>query len=402
MKITVTLKPLLHKNHSQIAIDFPFSDSTKDYIKKFNGVTWSATNKTYYVSHSDQTLHFLFSYLQKGGYYINYSALKLIKKAPESPTSKIKPPDKLSLFKELTLDQKKLLKEYVTYLRGKRLSESTVSSYGYFILRFLHHHKNLDKTNWNTRSLESFMEEIITKEFYSISSHRQCISSFKHFTAFCELDNFDATNFARPKKSNFLPTILSKEAIIDLLQVTKNLKHRAILGLLYSGGLRIGELLNLKLNNLDIDRSQIHIQQGKGRKDRVVVMSEVIKPLLLNYIQTYRPAVYVIEGRDGGLYSASSIRNFLKQSCKLAGIHKVVTPHTLRHSYATHMLENGIDLRYIQELLGHVKPETTMIYTHVAQKNIMQIRNPLDVIVEELRLKDKGNNKVLISRNYNP
>ena len=245
------------------------------------------------------------------------------------------------------------------------------------------------------------MEEVIAKEHYSISSHRQCISALKHFTAFCNLENFDASNFRRPKKSNYLPVVLSKEAIIDLLQVTKNLKHRTIIGLLYSGGLRIGELLNLKLNHLDIDRSQIHIRQGKGRKDRVVVMSEVIKPLLLNYIHTYKPTDFVIEGRDGGIYSASSIRAFLKQSCQLAGIKKPVTPHTLRHSYATHMLENGIDLRYIQELLGHVKPETTMIYTHVAQKDIMQIRNPLDVTVEELQLKAKDNKKVLISRNFN-
>ncbi|HLV40364.1 tyrosine-type recombinase/integrase [Xanthomarina sp.] len=400
MKQTITLQPLQHKNLSQIAIGFKFDTKIKTYIKNFDGVTWSVTHKTYYVAHSDQTLHQLFTYLQKGGYYVDYSHLKYVKREITSPFAKIKPPDKTILFRELTKAQKDILKAYVTYLRGKRLSESTVSSYGYFILRYLNHHKDLELIHWNTRSIEDFMEQVISKEYYSISSHRQCISAFKHFTAYCDLENFDASHFKRPKKSNYLPTILSKEAIIDLMQVTRNLKHRAIIGLIYSGGLRIGELLNLKLNDLDIDRSQIHIKQGKGRRDRTVGMSEAIKPLLINYIRTYTPASYVVEGRDGGVYSASSIRNFIKQSCRLAGISKPVTPHTLRHSYATHMLENGIDLRYIQELLGHVKPETTMIYTHVAQKSLMQIRNPLDVIVEELQLKDKGNKKVLISRNF--
>ena len=401
MKPLVTLKPLLHKNKNHIAIGFIFNDKTKHYIKNFDGVAWSQTNKTFYVTQTDQTLHKLFTYLQKGGYYVDYKALKYVKKAVTAAPTKIKPPDKVNLYEALNKVQKTMLKAYVTFLRGKRLSESTISSYGYFILRYLNHHKTLEKIYWNTPSIQFFMEDIIAKEHYSISSHRQCISALKHFTAFCNLENFDASDFKRPKKSHYLPIVLSKEAIIDLLQVTKNLKHRAIIGLLYSGGLRIGELLNLKLNHLDIDRSQILVKQAKGRKDRVVVMSEVIKPLLLNYIHTYRPTDFVIEGRDGGIYSASSIRAFLKQSCKLAGITKPVTPHTLRHSYATHMLENGVDLRYIQELLGHVKPETTMIYTHVAQKDIMQIRNPLDVTVEELRMKAKENKKVLISRNFN-
>ncbi|PTM10722.1 MAG: integrase [Bacteroidetes bacterium] len=400
MKPIVTLKPLQHKNKSHIAIGFIFNETTKQYIKKFEGVAWSHTNKTFYVAQTDQTLHKLFTYLQKGGYYVDYKALKYVKKAVVTMTAKIKPPDKVTLYQGLNNTQKTMLKGYVTFLNGKRLSESTIASYGYFILRYLNHHRTIDNIDWNTGSIQFFMEEIIAKEHYSISSHRQCISALKHFTAFCNLENFDASDFKRPKKSNYLPIVLSKEAIIDLLQVTKNLKHRAIIGLLYSGGLRIGELLNLKLHHLDIDRSQIHIRQGKGRKDRVVVMSEVIKPLLLNYIHTYKPVDFVIEGRDGGIYSASSIRAFLKQSCKLAGINKPVTPHTLRHSYATHMLENGIDLRYIQELLGHVKPETTMIYTHVAQKDIMQIRNPLDVTVEELQLKGKDNKKVLISQNF--
>ncbi|TVZ59241.1 site-specific recombinase XerD [Flavobacteriaceae bacterium MAR_2010_105] len=399
MKPVITLSPLQHRNQAQIAIGFSYSDDVKAYIKGFSGVEWSSTHKTFYVLDSASNLHALFTYLQAGGYFVDYSAMRFKGKVAKATIGKVKPPDKASLYRALNKDLQALLKSYVTYLKGKRLSENTISSYGYFVLRFLHFNSATAMADWTTRHIELFMEGVIAKEHYSVSSHRQCVSALKYLSALCNLSAFDASTFKRPKKSLYLPTVLSKEAIIDILQVTKNLKHRAIIGLLYSGGLRLGELLQLELKDLDMDRSQIHIKQGKGRKDRVVVMSEVIKPLFINYINTYRPTRYFVEGQGGGLYSASSVGQVLKRSCQLAGIQKKVTPHTLRHSYATHMLENGVDLRYIQSLLGHAKPETTMIYTHVAQKSIMQIKNPLDVTVEGLMKGVKGDEKVLISGN---
>ena len=130
-------------------------------------------------------------------------------------------------------------------------------------------------------------------------------------------------------------------------------------------------------------------------------MSEVLKPLIFNYLNTYKPNIFIIEGRDGGPYSATSVRQFLKKSCGYAGIKKQVTPHVLRHSYATHLMENGVDLRHIQLLLGHAKPETTMIYTHVAHKDLMQISSPLDTIIQSITKSNKNNTEVLLSRNYN-
>lgn len=190
---------------------------------------------------------------------------------------------------------------------------------------------------------------------------------------------------------------MSKIEIIKILQVTKNLKHRAIIGLLYSSGLRIGEVINLELNCFDLDRKQLHIKNGKGRSDRIVILADSFIKLFNNYYYTYLPKVYFIENPKGGKYSPVSIRAFLKQNCKLAGISKTVTPHTLRHSYATHLLENGTDLRYIQVLLGHSRPETTMIYTHVAQKDLQTIQSPLDTTIYELSLRDNDNIKLTIS-----
>nr|WP_321235680.1 tyrosine-type recombinase/integrase [uncultured Psychroserpens sp.] len=200
----------------------------------------------------------------------------------------------------------------------------------------------------------------------------------------------------RPKKSKKLPEVLSIEEILRLIQVTHNLKHRAIITLLYSGGLRIGELINLKLIDININRKQIHIRQSKGRKDRYIVLSDSFLPLFQNYYLSYLPKVYFVEGPKGTSYSASSVRKFLKRSCKLANIKRSITPHTLRHSYATHLLEQGVGLRHIQMLLGHSKPETTMIYTHVARKDLMQVKSPLDRALDDLNKNGKNSQKFLI------
>ena len=171
------------------------------------------------------------------------------------------------------------------------------------------------------------------------------------------------------------------------------------MALLYSAGMRISEIIQLELRHIDIDRRQINIKQAKGRKDRNVMLAESFIPLLGNYLATYRPKKYFIEGVNGTLYSPTSIRAFLKKSCKRAGITKQVTPHTLRHTYATHLIENGVGLRHVQELLGHSKPETTMIYTHVAQKDLLSIKSPLDTAVSKLLKTDKTQQNLSLSRN---
>jgi site-specific recombinase XerD len=161
----------------------------------------------------------------------------------------------------------------------------------------------------------------------------------------------------------------------------------------------VGEAINLELAHIDIDRRQLFIKNAKGRKDRFVVLAESFLPLFHNYFTTYAPTTYFVEGSKGKKYSATSIRSFLKRACKKAGIQKTVTPHTLRHSYATHLIENGTGLRHVQELLGHSKPETTMIYTHVAKKDMLSIKSPLDTALMNLTDADKNNNNMLLSGN---
>lgn len=398
--MTITLLPLKHNNINIIGIKFIFNSKLKTQLKTYEAVKWSNTHRIYYVPDNATHRKGIYNLLKEKGYSIDFSALKQPVFKADKKSKKILKTSQIELFKNLHKDKQTLIRECIGYLKSKRLSESTISTYGHFILRFVDFTKDIPKTEWNKRTLELYLEKVIAYENYSISSHRQCISALKYFTAFCNVPDFDSQNIERPKKSRYLPVVLSKEEVIDLLQVTKNLKHRAIIGLIYSSGLRIGELLNLQLKDIDLDRNQLFIKQSKGRKDRTVVLSEVLKPLLYNYISTYQPKIYFVEGKQGNIYSASSVRSFLKKSCELANISKSVSPHTLRHSFATHMLENGVDLRYIQVLLGHSKPETTMIYTHVAQHSLMEIKSPLDVTVSNMKKTDNNNQKSLLSRKF--
>ena len=298
----LTLTPLTHHQKSQIAIGFKYNEEIKTLVKAFPGVRWSATHKTFYVPQEADTLHQLFNYFREHQLYVDYSAFKTTRApAPLRDLTKQKPKaNQQELFTSLPLSSKALLKNYTGFLRGKRLSNSTLKIYGYFVLRFLDFIGAKPIEDWTVKDLDLFFDKVLAAEHYSISSHRQCVSALKYLGTYCNLDHFNTEDLKRPKKSKKLPVVLSKEEVIDLMQVTKNLKHRAIIGLIYSSGLRIGELLQLKLKDIDLDRNQLHIRQAKGRKDRTVIMSEVLKPLLLNYLRSYQPNTFFVEGHQGG------------------------------------------------------------------------------------------------------
>lgn len=385
----ISLSPLFHRERLQIAIRFPFDEEIKDYLKKFPGICWSRTHHTFYLQHSEENTNRLFNYLVAKKWKVDKSSLYRTEGTGNAETK----------AKELlTRESKKRLWQYVAFLRGKRLSESSVRTYYNSALKFVKFLNNKSPQEITKRDVELFVEQRIAANHYAISTHRQCISAIKHFLMLYNCEQLDLEEITRPAKSRFLPVVLAKEETIALLTATRNLKHRAILAMIYSSGLRIGELLNLKLEDIDIARRQVFIRNSKGRKDRVVILASSILPLLNNYLATYAPRTFFAEGAPGGVYSAQSIRAFLKRSCHRAGIKKRVTPHTLRHSYATHMLENGIDIRYIQTLLGHSKPETTMIYTHVSRKDVLRIESPLDVTVKEMRQTSKEHENMLLSR----
>lgn len=372
---TITITNKKYRKSERILLYFAYNDTLKNIIKqKFNGL-WSSSLKCWHIDYNTENIHKIYSVLPK-----DYRIVNNLKK------------------RDFTKDQKDFLNGFYKYLKGKRYSESTVKTYSLFIADFVDYYKNKNVDEYTNRDIEVYLENVFVKRNYSISTQRQFISAVKQLRLYnpsCKIDDLKLT---RPKKSRKLPLVLSKEEVLILIKNTSNLKHRTIIALLYSSGLRISELLNLKVRNIDIDRKQLIIQNAKGRKDRYVVLAESIIPLLINYYHSFKPKVYFIESKAGKTYSASSVRKLLKRACEKSGIRKVVTPHTLRHSFATHLLENGISLRHIQELLGHSRPETTMIYTKVTKKDLLDVESPLDKIMLGLQ-KDKKEQNFLLSQN---
>lgn len=386
---TLLLKKVEHRNKVRLLVLFNFNFNIKEQLKALGGYYWSQTLKGWYTTFSSENISILKEALKKS------AMIKLDSSVYEN--IEISP---IRKQRNISEDNKNVVRLYVKYLKGKRYSESTVKTYFTFVADFFDYIQDTNLENINNRTIELFIEDVFIPRKYSISTHRQFISAMKLFKAFYPECKIDEIQLKRPKQSKILPTVLSKEEIIDLLRCTKNLKHRAVLAMIYSAGLRISELLNLKLSAIDIDRRQIIVKNSKGRRDRNIILADSFIPLLLNYVNSYEPVTYFVEGKPGVKYSAESVRAFLHRSSKLAKITKKVTPHTLRHSYATHLLENGIDLRYIQELLGHAKPETTMIYTHVSKKDLLNIKSPLDLALKQLSGSDKNNTNMRLSGNY--
>ncbi|NIJ46338.1 site-specific recombinase XerD [Wenyingzhuangia heitensis] len=378
-KTIITIDISKHKRQSVYTLSFVFDYDTKELCRK-TGALWNVTKNVWY-------------------YPINaMSKEKLVSIFKDKADLKFSPVFKSSVSKlnlspiktQLNDVQKNHLNSFYTYLKGKRFSDSTLKTYSYLVAEYI---VNKDQnTPIDLRSIEKHAEDYIVPKNSSISTHRQFISAMKHYLLFINSETKIDFNALAPKKSRMLPNVLSNNEVLELIRVTKNLKHRICIALIYSSGLRIGELLNLKIRDLDIDRKMLKVVSGKGRKDRYVPIANVMMPLLHNYLNTYTPQTYLVEGiNEGKQYTPMSIRKFLKTSCMQANITKRVTPHTLRHSYATHLLENGTDIRYIQELLGHARPETTMVYTHVRSQDLQKITNPLDLIVKQLEQRNKIN-----------
>lgn len=380
--LAVLLENKKHRGKDRILIRFKYNYTLKEVLKRNLSALWSKSLNCWYIDNTSSNLETLTSSLKN-----NYKVTNRVQKS--------------DISYNFNQQQRDFLNGFFKYLRGKRYSKSTIETYTFFIADLVRHFKDIDLETLTNRHIELFIESVFIQRNYSISTQRQFISAVKQLVLYYPHTNIDDLQLVRPKKSRKLPLVLSKEEVIDILKNTRNLKHRAVLALLYSAGLRISELINLKLHDINVDRRQLHIKDAKGRKDRYVILAESFIPLLINYFSSYKPKIFFVEGTNYEKYSASSIRKFLKRSCSQANINKVVTPHTLRHSFATHLLEDGISLRHIQELLGHSKPETTMIYTKVSKKDLLEIKSPLDTILMKLKKQTNLEQKFLLSGNYN-
>ncbi len=294
-----------------------------------------------------------------------------IRKACESIISKIRQ-------RELPADINNNIKVLGQSLMEQRYSKHTLNSYISHLELFFKYFKNVPPEDITIDSISQFMEFVVIKQGYSASFQNQLLSAIKTYYAFHGRGKLNLEDIKRPKKSRPLPQVLSKEEVTRILQSTKNIKHRLLLYIIYSCGLRRSEVINIRLTDLNRDRKTLHIRSGKGNVDRVVPVSNKVWSKLDEYIIAYKPREFLFEGQNGGKYSVGSVYSVFCQSAMRAGIKKDLGVHSLRHSYATHLHEGDLDIRYIQELLGHKSSRTTEIYTHVSRRNLLNINNPLD------------------------
>jgi len=261
----------------------------------------------------------------------------------------------------------------------RNYSERTIKTYNKMLSLMSRYYNDQSLDEISQDQVKSYLHYLLKEKQCSVSTINQLIGSWRIFQIDVLGNNWEDIRIKRPRREKRLPVVLSRQEVSKMLEVTKNLKHRCILSLAYSTGMRRQEILQLKPCDIDSKRNVIRIIQGKGNKSREVLLSPMLLEILRNYYRRYRPHIYLFEGMPPGTpYSATSISNIVKRAAKRAGVKKTIAVHTLRHTFATHLLEQGVSLRLIQSFLGHSSMKTTSIYLHVAHVDTSNIETPLD------------------------
>lgn len=371
----LTIEYLWHRNNARVFLRFQKDDTATALVRSLPNAQWSATQIAWHVAYSEtisQQVCDLFYPLGVRVFKKNtYDSIKL----PQKPIENIiiKP------IAELNNAARDKIKDFTYWLRSKRYSESTIHTYTESLSTFLKYFNQKSIQEITNDDVIKFNNEYVIARNLSASFQNQVVNAIKLFFKTIELKSMETDRIHRPKNPKLLPNVLSKEEVKLILNAHGNIKHKAMLSLIYSCGLRCGELLRLKPEHIDSKRNVLIIKQAKGRKDRIAPLSIKIVEMLRAYYSIYKPTIYLFEGKEKKEpYDERSLQNVLKQAVAKVGINKPVSLHWLRHSYATHLLEQGTDLRYIQEILGHSSSRTTEIYTHVSTKSIQNVMSPFD------------------------
>ena len=369
----IHLKPLWHNDELFISFSGNLKGDAFTIVNNFPDRKYSSTHRCYYIPYSIKSFQDINQKLQEVS-EINTSEWSDITLLPKDPAM-LKPwistpPD------------------YREWLVKMRYSDATIDNYVVQFKLFLSfiYPKHAEEISDN--DIHRYLLYLVEDKEVSISTQNQAINAIKFYLERVKGGERKTYYIERPRKDFKLPSVLSEEEIQRMFFEVKNIKHRCILFLLYSGGLRMSELLNLRWEDIDADRGVIYIRNAKGKKDRITLLAKVTYEYLMHYHEFYKTEVWIIESPDKGQYSARSVNNIIDRAARQAGITKQVSAHTLRHSFATHMLEKGTDLRYIQTLLGHESSQTTERYTHVTKRGFEKLVSPLDMMAGKFILQD--------------
>ncbi|SKA02093.1 site-specific tyrosine recombinase/integron integrase [Selenihalanaerobacter shriftii] len=353
------------EDEDELVIKFEYSSERVKKVKKIAGKRWCPEERVWIIPYTEEAINKFFNLFSNEEIVVDKS-LNIGNASDNILQSR---------------SVKNLIEEMKEEIQLQGYSPKTIDVYLGHIKRFIKFHKKHPK-KLKQKDVRKYLLVLLEQQKTSHSYANQALSAIK-FLYKEVLQKEEVTfNLTRPKKEEKLPVVLSEQEVIKILDSIDNYKHRAILFLTYSAGLRVSEVVNLKADDIDSDRMLVRVKQGKGRKDRYTLLSEKALKVLREYAKRYSLDEWLFPGGKKGKHlTERSVQRVFKKACRKANIRKNVSIHSLRHSFATHLLENGVDLRYIQELLGHKSSKTTEIYTHVSNKNIGNIRSPLDDLV---------------------
>jgi integrase/recombinase XerD len=357
-----------------IKLPIPYSPEWVDELRSFRGSRYNGATREWSMPWSKLACDSLADYFSRKGVDVDVKketvddALRLERKRIGDDVRDRKPGRK-------ALDG---LDSLAMYLDENRYSTRTREAYLSMIDFFFRYFSDKDPMEISSSEMSRFIYEFIIKLGYSVSYQNQMVSAIKTFYTMQGEKSLNIEVPGRPRRNRSLPKTFSKEEVVRILNSPGNIKHKLLLWIIYSCGLRRSEVTNIKLKDMDRNRSIIHIREGKGMVDRIVPVPAKVWNKVDEYLAGYLPREYLFEGQTGGRYSSESVYRVFKSALERAGIKKDVGVHSLRHSYATHLHENGLDIRYIQELLGHKSTRTTEIYTHVSRRNLISVRSPIE------------------------
>jgi site-specific recombinase XerD len=364
----ISLVPFYHKHQLWIGISGKLKGEAFKLIDNFPGREYSFKHHCYYVPFSDGNLHQLANRLRPFEIIDTSGWIDQTDHLPVRQASISVPP----LYRETLVKM--------------RYSEATISNYLTQFKQFLEYLHPVTAEEFTDKHVHEYLLHLVETSKVSLSTQNQAINAIKFYLERVQQGERKVYYIERPLKDYKLPTVLSEEEVKRIFYVTQNIKHKCILFLLYSGGLRLSELLALEWRDIDAERGVIYIRNGKGKKDRITLLSKIALQYLEYYREHYLTKTWIFEGPGHQPYSARSVHKIVKRAAEEADILKSVSPHTLRHSFATHLLERGTDLRYIQSLLGHESSRTTERYTHVTKKGMERLQSPLDTMIDRVIL----------------
>ncbi len=370
----VTAIPLEQKGKKYIGLEFSYDKLLIDICKQI-GASWSKKKGLWYLENSTVNFYKIMEGF-KGVAWVDIKRLR--QKQAEQAVS-----PKFHFEVDLSEETAEELNRFERKMLAKRYSMSTVKTYLSMLKRYFTYYNEQLSSDLGDDDVVNYMNDVVLAAGYSEVYQRQLIGALKLFYFYVHQDKREFSEVPRVRKSKRLPEVLSKEEVMELFDACTNLKHEFCLKLIYGCGLRVGDAISMKQRDIDLHRYVVHIKSGKGRKDRTVPFPKSLEALYRRYLKHYKPRDYVLEGQFGGPYTATSVNNVIKKACEIAGIKKRATAHTLRHSFATHIISHGGNVFMLKEILGHSSTKTTQIYVHLNDQDINSIENPLDRIMKD-------------------